>query len=277
MSNSSFRKQSVKVLNIILVYIYKKNFRGFWPLLRFYQKISGQLGLVITTRFGSYMQLIPSDYIDSHILREGYYESEIMEALLPFLGKDTVFWDVGANIGIHSVTAKYLRPETIVVAFEPNPLMVERIRSNCELNQLQIQIVELGLSKQSENAHLSLIKQGNPGMSTLHPWCGATYDSIIEIRCASADDLVRKGSCPSPTVIKIDVEGGEADVIAGLGNLLYLPSLTALIFEAEGILEKAGNEHTIVSQLHSAGFRIKSLRRKEDTAHNLENYLATRS
>jgi len=277
MGSASLPKQNYTILNTILVHYFKKNYRGFWPLLRLYQKLSGRRSLLKTTRFGSRMQLMPSDYIDGYILREGYYESEIMEALVPFLGKETVFWDVGANIGLHSVTAKYLSPETTVIAFEPNPSMVERIRLNCMLNQLQIQIVDLALGQRSEITHLSLMDQGNPGMSTLHPWHEFTYDKIIKIRCVSGAQLVKQGHCPAPTVIKIDVEGGEADVIAGLGDLLNLPSLTALIFEAESNLEKAGKEHAILNLLLSAGFRIKSLKRNEDTTHNLENYLATRS
>lgn len=75
------------------------------------------------------MALDPSDYIDSFIIKEGYYESEVFDALASRLqSSNDVVWDVGANIGIHSLTMAKLNPGLTVVCFEPNPCLVEVLR-----------------------------------------------------------------------------------------------------------------------------------------------------
>ena len=50
-----------------------------------------------------------------------YYQREVLDAILASLRDDGVLWDVGANVGLHVITAKRLRPQETVVAFEPAP------------------------------------------------------------------------------------------------------------------------------------------------------------
>jgi hypothetical protein len=113
-------------------------------------------------------------------------------------------------------------------------------------------------------------------MTTLHPWSEARYDSVIPAECARGDALVAAGKFPAPTVIKLDVEGGEADVLLGLGTLLTAPALRAVVFEGAGNLDDRSLDDPVAGQLLRAGFRLRSLTRREDTAHPLENYAAER-
>jgi FkbM family methyltransferase len=222
------------------------------------------------------LNLLPTDYIDAHFLVSGYYESEIIEALLPFLTPGAVFWDIGANFGFHSVTAKYLRPSIHVVAFEPNPAMLSRIAQNAAYNDLNITVAPIALGKKTSKRILHVVGTGNSGMSTLHPLENFPYTHSMNIDCASGQELVEEGTYPPPSVIKLDVEGAESEVIAGLGNLLNSSSLQAVIFEAEMGLDLEDRNHPVLGPLLACRFKARPLFRKESTQHALANFIALR-
>jgi FkbM family methyltransferase len=220
--------------------------------------------------------LDPLAYIDGIVLREGYYESEVFEALRPFLGPGTVLWDIGGNIGLHSITAKLLYPRTQVFAFEPNPAMIGEIKAHAQLNGVDLDVLPYALAESGGPRTFHVNNQGNAGMSTLHAWHLASYQQQITVECARGDELVAAHRLPRPTVIKLDVEGGEADVLTGLGALLTDPALRAVVFEAASGLNQAPEDNPIAGPLRTAGFQFAALARRERSAHPLDNYLATR-
>ncbi|MEO8204543.1 MAG: hypothetical protein ABI615_00075 [Chthoniobacterales bacterium] len=127
-------KYSPSLRDRLLATFHRRGWRGFHPLYRF----AGKPSIFIRTIYGSIMGLHPIDYIDGIVLREGYYESEVFEALLPYLRKGAVFWDIGANFGLHSLTAKHCAPDLIVHAFEPNITIFQRITANIAANDIVI-------------------------------------------------------------------------------------------------------------------------------------------
>lgn len=260
-----------------LTWWFRRGWRGFHTLRRLRQAGGGTGRLLVRTPYGSVFSLDPVAYIDGIVLREGYYESEVFEALRPFLGENAVFWDIGGNFGLHSITASLLHPATQVFSFEPNPAMVSEIEANARLNGMKLNIVSCALAESGGPRTFHVNSQGNAGMSTLHAWSGGHYDRQITVECARGDELVAAGRVPPPTVIKLDVEGGEADVLAGLGALLHLPELRAIVFEAVTGLGQAPAGDPIAGPLRAAGFRFAPLARREQSGHPLDNYLATRA
>jgi len=80
------------------------------------------------------------------------------------------------------------------------------------------------------------------------------------VEVVAGDDLIASGDAPAPTVIKVDTEGFEEDVIWGLRNTLRNPSLRGLLIEVHfGLLEKRGHQRAperITSALADAGFKL---------------------
>jgi FkbM family methyltransferase len=225
-------------------------------------------------KYGTKLLLSPLEFIDSFVLSSGYYESEVLEAILPFLVPGAVFWDIGSNFGLHAITAKYLKPEARVICIEPSPLMIARLQANARLNNVNVEIISAALTDSRGFRHLHLA-EGNSGMTTLKPLETASYPDKVLCWCDTGDNLV-KGYLPTPTVIKLDVEGSEIDVLRGLKNVLTGTILKAIILEADPtLITKLDSE--LYRILTSAGFKIKVLTRNEKTQHHLENFIAVRS
>jgi FkbM family methyltransferase len=248
----------------------KTRLRGFIQLWR----LSGRgsyTTLRAKTSKGTVFELSPFSYIDAIVLQEGYYESEVVDAIVSSLG-DGVLWDVGANFGLHGLTAKFLRPSARVVCFEPSVEMVGRLLRNRALNALDVDVVNVALSNRSGFLRLFLGPPGNPGMSTLSPVSEATYAGTSIVAISRGDDLVAQGLVPAPTVIKLDVEGHELLVLEGLFKVLHSPSLKALVIE-----DSPADDTPVKALLSEAGFTCESLSRRENSEHRLANFVARRN
>jgi len=130
------------------------------------------------------------------------------------LTPDDVFYDIGANYGFYSYLASELCKE--VQAFEPIPQIADVVRrnipagANMSLNEVALSDtpgeVDLHIS---ESFGLSTI---NASTTEIHSY---TYDEAKKIRVKTQTLDGHVATHTKPTVLKIDVEGAEEQVILG--------------------------------------------------------------
>ena len=173
----------------------------------------------------------------------GNHEQHVMAALSRMLQPGDCFWDVGAHIGyVSCFAAKQVNTAGEVVAFEPLGPTRERLRKNAEINGLgNIVIAPYAL------AHTSGKGQLFDGGTSL-TWSldesssreGSSRDSIIIDRITL--DAALELYSP-PTVIKIDAEGAELEVIRGGQSLLTQHRPMLLVeFTTGGLVDSARRE-----------------------------------
>ena len=177
-----------------------------------------------TARFALRLHL--HNYVDRHHF---FLDDNITlgKFLLNNLTKDDVYVDVGANIGhttlIATLKAKY------VLAFEPEPNIFKKLETNIHINKAKnIKAHQIALSDKSETAKLYICTDNDGSHSmdkTFMDTIGNTYTKPITIKTVRFDDL----NLPTPTVIKIDVEGHEIPVLQGMKKTL--PSVKYVILE----------------------------------------------
>ncbi len=154
----------------------------------------------------------------------GTYDSELVEALSRAPGiEGGVCWDVGAHMGYHSLLmARLVGPGGRVHAFEPNPVHRARLQLHLEANP------ELGARVELHEFALG----GRNG--AVEPLTGTPFEARENPRKHTADELLAAGY-PFPVVVKLDVDGAEADILSGASSLLCEPRCLWLI-EARHIL-----------------------------------------
>lgn len=137
-------------------------------------------------------------------------EREVISHLLSELDEDSVFWDIGANIGTHCCVCASKASK--VVAFEPNPETRSRLEDNAELAAGQINVRSEALSAESGEGKLS--RKGGFAEGT------HKMDSSgeVEIMTARGDDLLEE--LPEPDVVKLDIEGHEIKALQGMSRVL---------------------------------------------------------
>lgn len=158
-------------------------------------------------------------------------EPETVAWLRSHIKAGDVFYDVGANIGQYSLLAEKLGAR--VFAFEPSGITFGELAHNIILNNSTITPLPLALSESRSLRYFNL-STDEPGASnhTLSPSRGVRAQGVLSF---PLDELVRLFSLPAPTHMKIDVDGGEAELLAGARDTLAkLSSLEIEVSEQYG-------------------------------------------
>ena len=140
-----------------------------------------------------------------------HYLAEMAEiALKP----GDVVWDVGASLGLFSLLLAQSRFRlSSMHLFEPHPSPFEVARGLLGKNPI-VHLHPFGLGKSAGNANL-YFKTGS-GSASIKP-ASETGLNCVTCRIESGDTLLAMGEvADAPDLIKIDVEGFEAEVIQGL-------------------------------------------------------------
>lgn len=170
-----------------------------------------------------------SSFLDWNVFFFGGYERPVSAAIANFLkshGSKSIFYDIGANVGIHSLLAS--RFAHLVHAFEPYPpafeIMEQRLAEN-HIHNVVVHSVALGHEKSLAEFHPPADINMGAG-SFVVPSSGQPIQLPIE----RGDDYVRERNIPLPDVIKIDTEGFDGLVLAGLTDTIKV-SRPAIILE----------------------------------------------
>ncbi len=147
---------------------------------------------------------------------EGDYEAPVERILLSNLRPGTVFYDVGAHIGVFSlIAARNLGAHGSVFVFEPDPSNVRRIREHASRNQLDaIQIIPKAVCSTVGRLRFQRASfQSSMNRGVIVEDASAAKESTIEVESITLDAVAREHVLPN--LIKIDVEGSEAAILHG--------------------------------------------------------------
>lgn len=145
--------------------------------------------------------------------------------LLPLFEADTVC-DVGSMNGSDALAFRQALPRARVLAFEPNPGNLDRMRADARLAAARIEILPSAATNYDGEAPFFLVKANyqaahdRRGMSSLHERADpALLDSRITVKAVRLDSVLRAAEA-GRLALWLDVEGRAFEALEGSRGLL---------------------------------------------------------
>ncbi len=174
-------------------------------------------------------------------------EPNEMLFMLHFLTESDVFFDIGANAGSYSLLAGGIS-KCKVYSFEPVLQTRKRLIENLKLNDLPTNFVQscaLGASQ----GKVKLTKS----LDAINHVIRASEDSHVNsVKMRTLDSYAK---VVGVSLIKIDVEGYEMEILRGAKDFLKQSTLKALIIETNGETQHYGSSNSeLENYLNLFGF-----------------------
>ena len=164
------------------------------------------------------------------------------------------FFDIGANVGLYTWEVREACPTRNILAFEPDPENIKLLEKTLgEANLQNLEICQSALSNQTGEASFfqdTLTSATGCVGGNDKPWIEQYLNSSsneIRVKTETIDSVVKVDKTPS--LIKIDVEGHEVEVLQGGRNILT-EAKPLLIIESF-----PPKRHIVLSLLHEVGYR----------------------
>lgn len=180
--------------------------------------------------------------------------------------KDSVFWDIGANVGLYSCyAAKKINCQ--VFAFEPSVFNLELLAKNIELNLLseKITLIPISLYESSgvQSFNMTTNERGGAFSSfgEITDEEGNPLKSIFSYKTVglSIDEAIKNLGLKVPNYIKMDVDGIEHIILRGANSTIK--GVESIIIEVNDNYKKQSTE--IEEYLNEAGFVLKEKKHSE--------------
>ena len=234
-----------------------------WPLRQLANWTIRQLLPKSVRRGDATIVLNPRDPVVSGALYFGVYEKAETAFIQRTLKPGMTVLDVGANIGYYTaLAARRVGPNGRVIAMEPDPESYEFLQQTIAANEVG-NVDSFQCAAAEREASMTLyISHDNRGDNRLYEpdprWPKVT------VPARPADDVLKEAGIDTIDFIKIDVQGFEASVIAGLKTTLdQSPNLTLITeFWPQGLRDAGSDPRDYLKQLRAHGLQLHELNAK---------------
>lgn len=167
---------------------------------------------------GDSYELLSFLFYELFIIEEYYFES---------FRKDPLIYDCGSNIGFSILYFKWLYPNAVIHAFEPQPVAFEFLQKNVVNNRLEnVFLHNIALSNQEGTIEFFL---PNGKVSLMASTLNERLDSDkILVKCEPLSNYIKDSDID---VLKIDVEGAEKEIIDDLDQTEKMGCFKRIIIE----------------------------------------------
>jgi FkbM family methyltransferase len=212
----------------------------------------------LKTSWGAKIIANPTRTIGRSIQTTGVHELAVSEALARLVNVGDTVIDAGANVGYMTVLAGLAAgPTGQVLSFEPHPEIHAILQKNMTIAIEQqaiaaIELYQVALGDQLGRAELQLPDdfETNDGIAQIIP-AGMANSTSITVQVTTLDDVLDDRLA---SVLKLDVEGFEIQVLKGATRLLARQCIRHIVFEDHNVAESA-----VVAALRQAGYHLFSI------------------
>lgn len=200
--------------------------------------------------------------------RDSYYSR--VPGFLPTSGTTVV--DIGANVGVF--TMYHAAAGANVLAVEPNPAAHRRLCRALSVNGLDRHVTTVNAAVGAADGHGRLhLPQGLSVLGSIVPGEPDASPAADDIPILTLDHLVRRHKVERIDLLKVDVEGAEADVFRGadgaltnVRRVILEYHTTALLGQVRDLLADAGLHEVLTFPASEPGIGMLYAAR-EDPIH----------
>lgn len=191
---------------------------------------------------------VPEHIVSAEILFSmvnGFYEKPEREALLADLHSEDRVLELGSGLGALAIWAKRAVPDVAFTCVEANPDLIGLINTNLKENGCQCDVI----------AGAAALSDGEADFFVSDDfWASTSYKSntdrtLVKVRSLDTNRLIRE---TKPTIMAIDIEGAEVDVVPGLD----LSGIRRVVIELHPEITGAQDVSNIMRHLLDSGFAL---------------------
>lgn len=174
------------------------------------------------------------DLIGLYVHLFGTWEPNLTAFLRSRLASGGTFVDVGANLGWFTLLAAHqVGPTGHVVSIEASRYIADRLEANIARNRFEnVRVVVAAVGRAAGEVEIELGPAEHMGTTKVHAVDASSTSTAERVRCDVLTRLLTDEETRTARVVKIDVEGAEYDVVAGLG-----PELDRFSDQCEFVVE----------------------------------------
>lgn len=235
--------------------------------LRLLRRFGGRGMQVECRRLGVRWNLDLDEGIDLSIYLFGAYEPRTLSVYSRVIRPGDVVFDIGANIGAHTLHfARLIGEKGRVYAFEPTDFAVAKLQGNLRLNPklaARVSVHQCFLVAEAAAALPAAVFSSWPiarKHRDLDPEHLGKPKSLAAAHAITADAFVRKANIEHIDFVKLDVDGHELTVLRGFADTLrrFRPAmiieLAPFVFEGE----KAHEFDDLITFLVGLGYEFRN-------------------
>jgi FkbM family methyltransferase len=220
---------------------------------------------IIKSKSGIYLEIFLSSSQDLHLInlennlsnRKNFNLTDI-DFLISELDKNSIFIDIGANIGYYSLIAANQNKECMVYSFEPSIREYKRFLNGIIFNNIK-NIVPFNLALSDRNTIQKFYTSNfHTGLNSLNLNVQeSTSESFVPT--LTFDNIFINLNIKKIDLIKIDVEGAEFLVLKGMRKFLDERRISKIIIEItpDFLLKFGHTKNDIYDLLYSCGYKAK--------------------
>ena len=202
------------------------------------------------------------DGIMPDVCLTGRYEPQETALLQRSLQRGMTFVDVGANWGYFTLAAAHLvGPTGRVVSVEADPAACDALRANCHRNSLHwVAVLEMAASDRSGELWLqpydaAASESGNYGLTATTTVIERAQPRRVTAR--ALDDAIDELNIDRIDLLKMDIEGGEARALVGIGRRLRDHRVNQVLLEVHPrhLCDQGSSPEEVVAELRASGYR----------------------
>jgi len=194
--------------------------------------------------------------VDYQFLVGTVAEDEQLAAFLELIQSDDVIYEVGAHIGSWTIFMADRARSGQVHAFEPDEHNHAACSGNAKLNGFNhVTVHKMAVSDANGTAEFGVFDRPGDGRHSLII-DEQRHAKVVEVSTVQLDSVPEDLSIARPTVLKIDCEGAEVQVLAGGSQTLAGPDLRLIYLELHpDPIRRAGHDpDAVLETIRRHGF-----------------------